>query len=565
MPKIEVNERLFYKYLGRKMNQPELIDILEVAKAELDGADKEQGILKIELNDTNRPDLWSTMGLARQLKRYLGGAAGEYSFFSTTAEKKDAQERVIYVDMELQHIRPYIAAFTAEGPAIEEPLLIDLIQSQEKLCGNYGSKRKTIAMGIYRSDIIEYPVHYLAAEPENTRFVPLGLNKEYNLKQILSEHPKGVEFGYIVKDFPKYPFLKDNKGDVLSFPPIINSDKIGAVEIGDNKVFVELTGTDIYTLLLAASVAACDFADAGFAIKPVKICYPYDTPLGREIVTPYYFQQPVSLDLHYANKLLGEQIPAAEAAAFIQKMGNKVTASGDSLTLYPPPYRNDFMHPVDVVEEIMMGRGIRNFAPVTPEDFTIGRLTAQEELSRRARDIMIGQGFQEMIYNYLGSKHDYVEKMLLDSADIIEIANPMTESYEMVRNSIIPNMLASEAVSGNAVYPHLIFEVGKVVLKHPEENYGSITKNYLTFFIADGEADFNEISAKVSALFYYLGRNYTLKEPDDPRFIKGRSAEIFYNKQSVGVMGELHPAILENWGIQMPCTAAEIDLDALHA
>jgi phenylalanyl-tRNA synthetase beta chain len=564
MPKIEVHEKLFYKYLGKKLNQAELSGVLEAAKAELDGVNKEEGILKIELNDTNRPDLWSTLGLARQLRVYLGGKASKFDFFSTAQNQQQADDRVIFVDMGLQQIRPYIAAFVAEGPAIDETLLIDLIQSQEKLCGNYGSKRKTIAMGIYRSDQLEYPVHYIAADPLNTRFIPLDMEKECNLKEILSLHPKGMEFGYIVKEFKKYPFLKDNKGDVLSFPPIINSAKIGAVEVGDSKVFVELTGTDMHTLFLAASVTACDFADAGFTIKPVKVCYPYETPLGSEVVTPFYFQEPITLDIKEANKLLGEELSAEEASKYITKMGNTVTVQEEKLTLFPPEYRNDFMHPVDVVEEIMMGRGIATFSPVMAEDFTMGRLTEEEEFSRKVRDIMIGLGFQEMIYNYLGSKKDFIEKMKMNGETLIEIANPMTESYEIVRNSIIPNLLASESISGNAVYPHLIFEVGKVVVKDKEENYGSATKNYLSFFFSDREADFNDVSAKVSALFYYLSKAYTLQELDDPRFIKGRSAAIIYKDRSVGVMGEVHPDILENWGIGMPCTVAEIDLDLIN-
>jgi phenylalanyl-tRNA synthetase beta chain len=564
MPKIEVNEKLFYKQLGKNLNQAELTQVLEIAKAELSEINKEQGILKIELNDTNRPDLWSTFGLARQLKIYLGGKPLIYDFFSTPAAQKEADKRVIFVDMELKDIRPYIVAFTAEGPAIDEPLLIDLIQSQEKLCGIYGRKRKTIAMGIYRSEIIEYPVHYIAAEPLNTRFVPLGLEKELNLKQILEEHPKGIEFAYIVKDFSRYPFLKDNKGEVLSFPPIINSAEIGSVEVGDRKVFVELTGTDIHTLLLAASIAACDFADAGFVVKPVKVCYPYDTEYGREIVTPFYFQKPMPINIEYASKLLGQEISKNDATHYIKKMGNKILEDKDSILLIPPEYRNDFMHPVDVVEEIMTGCGMKNFSPLMAEDFTIGRLTEEEEFSRKVRDIMVGLGFQEMIYNYLGSKKDFIERMKITADTIVEIANPMSESYEIIRNSIIPNLLSSEAISANAVYPHSIFEVGKVIHKNKEENYGSTTRNCLAFLFSGREADFNDISAKVAAVFYYLSKQYVLKDVDDLRFIKGRSANIFYHEQNVGIMGEIHPEILENWGIQMPCTIAEIDLDLIN-
>ena len=59
MPKIEVPENIFYSLLGKKMTDDELVEIFPVAKAELDGHDTENKVIKIELNDTNRPDLWS--------------------------------------------------------------------------------------------------------------------------------------------------------------------------------------------------------------------------------------------------------------------------------------------------------------------------------------------------------------------------------------------------------------------------------------------------------------------------------------------------------------------------
>ena len=139
-----------------------------------------------------------------------------------------------------------------------------------------------------------------------------------------------------------------------------------------------------------------------------------------------------------------------------------------------------------------------------PRDFTVGRVSAAEEYGRRVREIMIGLGYQEMIYGYLGSKKDFVERMGIDGADAIEIANPMTESYDMVRNSIIPNLLASEAESAHAVYPHRIFEIGKIVVQRPADNYGSRTHNTLAFLRADREAGFNEVDAHALALFYYL-------------------------------------------------------------
>jgi len=177
------------------------------------------------------------------------------------------------------------------------------------------------------------------------------------------------------------------------------------------------------------------------------------------------------------------------------------------------------------------------------------------------RESMIGLGYQEMIYGYLGSKKDFVEKMGIDGSRVIEIGNPMTESFDIVRNSIIPNLLASEAESAHATYPHRIFEIGKVVVRDAAENYGSRTHNALAFLVADRTAGFNEVDAHLRALFYYLSVEPRLAPAEDPRFIPGRGALIMVKGRRVGIMGEVHPQCLENWGIEMPCAVVEISLD----
>ncbi len=563
MPKIEIEEKLFSHFLGKSLEIDELESIAVAAKAEIDDYSEEEGVIKIELNDTNRPDLWSTAGLARQLSIYMTGKKYSYGFLSTARERKEHGERRVIVDTSVNSIRPYIAAFQADGKGIDDALLRDLIQSQEKLCWNFGRKRSSIAMGVYRADLIKYPVHYKAVDPVETRFIPLGEESKMNLKEILEKHPKGIEFGWIVRNFDRYPFLTDDEGKVLSFPPIINSAELGAVKTGDSSLFIEMTGTDLNSLLLAASIAACDLADAGFRIKPVMVEYPNKTPYGGNITTPYYFQKETRLDIKYAEKLLGIEISAEEAEKLVEKMGNTVRREGNSIVVIPPPYRNDFMHPVDAIEEIVIARGMESFDPVLPEDFTVGRLSRIEKLNRSVRDIMIGMGYQEMIYNYLGSKKDFVEKMNLGGNDIIEIENPMTENFEILRNSIIPNLLESESISGNALYPHRIFELGKVAVKDEGKNYGTKTKNYLSFLISDSEAGFNEVNNHLSAVFYYLSREYSLEEGEHPSFIPGRTADVIFKGKKIGIIGEIHPAVLENWGIEMPCAAGEIDLDFL--
>ncbi|MDR0390225.1 MAG: phenylalanine--tRNA ligase subunit beta [Spirochaetaceae bacterium] len=605
MPKIEVNEEVFYTLAdpegkGRRWESREAFEeALTCAKAELD-EDSDKGLpeagrtLKIELNDTNRPDLWGTAGCARQLRIYDGGRRPEYAFFSAPGRLKEARYRV-RVEESVKGVRPYLAGFVASGRAITDPMLRDMIQTQEKLAWNFGRKRRTVSMGLYRISIIKWPIIYKGVDPDSVSFVPLQWETPLTLREILRQHPKGKEYAFIQEHEKLHPLLTDVEGAVLSYPPIINSADLGAVQVGDDNLFVELTGTDQAAVTLAASIVACDLADNGFTIESVAIDYEYDTPFGRQCVTPYYFQTPVFCSLARVEKILGEKLSAGECLAALARMGvraeeasgvedgavsggDNAASGGDSaasgrdnaasgavpgIRAYPPEYRNDFLHAADVVEDVMIGRGLSSFKSERPRAFTVGRLTPVTFFSRTVKEILVGLGYQEMIYNYLGSRRDLVEKMRGSGAKIIQIANPMTENYEYVRDSVLASLMASESVSGHSVYPHCIFELGKVAFRDDAENYGTSTRQYAGFLHADRDANFNTVSAQLQTLFYYLSRDYAVREADDARFIPGRAASIIYKEKVIGVFGEIHPEVLENWGITVPCTACEFDVEAL--
>ena len=587
MPKIEV----FRDALARAIHAPKITDdeleaIFPVAKAELDEPADAGGIMKVELNDTNRPDLWSTAGLARQVRIARGGELPHYQFFSDATVRREHGRRRVVVDPSVQEVRPYVVAFVMSGPPIGEAVLKDLIQTQEKLTWNFGRKRRSVAMGVYRSDLIAYPVHYSAEDPDATRFVPLQMERELSMRKILTEHPKGVEFGHIVAELPRFPLLTDDRGNVLSFPPVINSAEIGAVQEGDTTLFIELTGSDMDSLLLTASIVACDVADAGYRIEPVQVEYPYDTPYGREFTVPYYFQKPQTATVAEINKLLGTGLSEDEIVAALKRMGVVATAmaarsesSGAAtdtqsrereIVVRVPEYRNDFLHAVDIVEDVMMGRGMDSFEPMMPQEFTVGRLTAVEDMSRRLKFTMVGLGFQEMIFNYLGSAANYIESMYPEAEwpaardRAVQIANPMSENYEFVRPSILPLLLSAESVSGQAVYPHHIFEIGNTAERDESHVSGTRTRTMLGFLSADRTAGFNLVNSHISAILYYAGWEYTVEEAGDSRFIPGRVARIILSDgTAVGVFGELHPRALEAWGVQVPCTAGEIDIEGL--
>ena len=575
MPKIEVNEKLFFNLVGRTFQYDDFFEKkLTHAKAELDEAPKAEDsaddrTIKIELNDTNRPDLWSTGGVARCLREYEGKAHSNYdAFLSYPGKIQSTDNRFVEVDASLEHIRPFMVAFTISGKPVDDPMLKDIIQTQEKLCWNFGRKRKTIAMGVYREKDVKWPCHYVAADPDKDSFVALGESQSQTLRSIVKNHPKGKDFGWILEGMTKYPLFKDNSGEVLSMPPIINSATLGQVEVGDDELLVELTGSDMESLMLSANIVACDFFDAGYKITPVLVKHPYDTGFGKDIVAPFYFQKTTDARLTAINKKLGEELTVAQVVEALEKMGNSVShrsENGDEIfTVKPAPYRNDFLHEVDVIEDVMIGMDLDYFKPSKPNDFTVGRLLPITTYSRKVKEIMAGLGYQEMIFNYLGSKKTYIDRMGISGENVIEIANPMSENYQFIRPSIIASLFEAEAQSGNAVYPHKIFEVGKIAyIDDSEENTGTRTVQSLGFLTAANNANFNDLASEVSTLLYYLDHKYEVRETEDPRFIPGRQAAIVVNGKQCGIFGEIHPQVLENWQVTVPCVAGEVDLEFL--
>ena len=190
MPKIECNEKLFFDAIGKKYTYDALEDVLPCAKAELDekpdtSLPENERVVKIELNDTNRPDLWSTNGVARQIKLHEGGKTVDYMKLMSNFGNNDYEGRTITVDPELKDIRPYMVAFMIAGKPIDDAMLKDIIQTQEKLCWNFGRKRKTISMGVYRSDLIKFPAHYKAVDPDKTSFVPLQCDAPMVKRKVL--------------------------------------------------------------------------------------------------------------------------------------------------------------------------------------------------------------------------------------------------------------------------------------------------------------------------------------------------------------------------------------------
>ena len=558
MPTIDIKKKDLDHLIGKKLSLDMLGKHLMLAKAELKEYVSGSDDLKVELADSNRPDLWSAEGIARQLRIALTGKSETYAFF----ERGKKAKREIVVDKGMEKVRPFIAACTAKGVPMNDDVLTQMIQSQEKLAEIFGRKRSTISIGIYELDRIVFPVHYRLAEPTSISFTPLGMDEELTLKEILELHPKGIAYGGIVRPFSKYPMLTDSMGQVLSFPPIINSRDIGEVKPESRNVLVEVTGTDLRMTMLTLNILAANFYDRGAAIEPILVAYPYVTDIGKKVTFPYNTSGKFTIPLKRFSEGLGEHVSPTDVKKHLISYGHRVTASRLAVTVIVPPFRDDIMHPMDLVEDYAISRGYDSFEPVMPQQSTVGSLSNLELLSDTVRNHMIGSGFQEVMSNILCSREE-LEYAMPEGEKLVEVDNVMSLAYSVLRNTTIPSLLNVESASSKAFYPHRIFEVGEVAVFSGKENMGSHTDLNLGAMIAHPGANFSEMHSTVDVLLYYLGIEYSLDPVEHPLFMQGRCGRILASGTELGVIGEIRPDILERTQISMPCAAFEINLNRI--
>jgi phenylalanyl-tRNA synthetase beta chain len=224
------------------------------------------------------------------------------------------------------------------------------------------------------------------------------------------------------------------------------------------------------------------------------------------------------------------------------------------------------MHAVDVTEDVAISQGYGSFVPIMPSEFTVGGLSRLEQLSDRIRDLMVGFGFQEMMSNLLSSRVELVDRMRLSGTPwgkVVEVDNAMAQTYSTLRQSIIPSLLRVESISTRSFYPHRLFEVGEVAIPDATHDLGSRTCLSLGAAIAHATANFSEIHSALDLLLYYLGASYALQPLSHPSFLDGRAGQILVNDEPIGVIGEVHPEVLEQWQATMPTVAFELAIDSL--
>jgi phenylalanyl-tRNA synthetase beta chain len=561
MPTIDIDYAELQRLLKVNLNgdMEKLDDILSYVKAEVKGFNEKENSVTIEYKDTNRPDLWSVEGLSRALRGYLGQEKGikTYSIGESAVE--------VNVDANIFGIRPYICCSVIKDIHLSDDIIKGIMHLQEKLDQTNGRNRQKTSIGIYNLDLIKPPILYTAVKPTDVSFVPLGFNEKMGLDEILERHPKGIEYGNIVKKNPLYPMLYDSEGKVLSFPPIINSCDLGKITEESRNLLVEVTGTLHKTVLSTLNLVTLALIDRGGKAYSATIHYPTGTQYTEAtVVTPNFSNRRIELDLEETNKLLGLKLSAAEIADLLGIAGLDVEKVTDKhLTVLVPCYRVDVMHQVDLIEDVAIAYGYNNIKPLWRELPTTGKAKPDQQLINTARDLMVGLGYQEVFNTTLTNQETLFQKMNMPPTKLIELANPKVNTMTCLRNWLLPSLMEFLSINQSVEFPQKIFELGNVTIPDETKETRTRDENWLSAVTAHPNANFSEIKSALDSFMANFGVEWMIKETSHPSFMEGRVGKILVNGCEVGVVGELNPAVLELWKLENPAAAFELHFQML--
>lgn len=549
MPTIQISYSDLLSLIGKNIPIDELKDLIMLIKGEID--DIEDDTITVEIN-ADRIDMLSVEGIARALKGFLDIEVGIPKYWV------DTWDLSINVDPSVNEVRPYIVGAVVTDLSLEDDTIAQLMQLQEKLHNTWGRRRKKASIGIYDLKTITGPITYIAKRPKEIKFIPLETNEEMTGKDILEKHPKGIDYAHLLEPFDKYPLLVDSKGTVLSMPPIINSEDTKVTE-KTRSIFIDVTGTDENTINYALNVLTSNIAERGAKVYKIVVQYP-----DKTIETPNFAPKTMKLNIEYANLILGMQLSADE----IIKLLRKARLDGEildkkTIKVSIPAYRPDFLHQIDIVEDLSIAYGYDKIEPELPNIATIGKEHEIESLATIIRDLMVGAGYQEVRNYVMTNKTILFDKMKRKEIPVVEVANPMSILYSALRDMITPTILEFLSNNLHVPYPQKVFEVGEVVRVSNKAETLSEEEMHLAAAISDTSVSFEDVHSVLHNLLRMIGTKYTLKEKKIPFLINGRSAEILVSNTIVGFIGEVHPQVILNFGLENPVAIFEINISKL--
>ncbi len=579
MPVVDVDPDELRRLTGHDEKGDEaLIEDLFALGLEFEGR-TEAGELQLEFAP-DRLDRLSVEGVARSLRYQYGADRGVYVPTTNDAEW------TIRVDESVPDERPYVTGAVVRGLDLDEAALDSLIQLQEKLHATMGRKRAKGAIGIHDltmlkgraardaggDDDSEVPVksiEYRGVAPDGDTFVPLDAAAEMTPAEVLTDHPIGGTYADLVADYERYPAIYDDVG-LFSFPPVINGRRT-EVETATRDLFVEMTGTDQWTIDRMLAIVCYALDARGGRIEEVRVEYPEE-----RLVRPDLSTVRKSVAHERVESVLGVDLDADAVVDLAERSGldAAVAETGDDEVTYEvevPPYRVDVLHPLDVVDDLGRAYGFNDLEPTYPDVGTVGGRHEASRHERAVREVLVGLGFADLLNFHLVSGTENYDRMdvaegsdVLGGAQAVTITEPYSEDYTMVRTWALPSLLMVLENNTHRAYPQDLAEIGLAARRDDAEATHVAERRTVAGVLARTDASYEDARGRLQAVARSFGVDLATPPADHPSFIDGRCAAVELDGEARGVVGEVHPAVLVEHDLELPVAAFEFDLEGLR-
>ena len=539
MPVIELSYSRLQKLIG-KVSKKQISDSLPFLGLDLESEDKD--LVRIEYSP-NRPDYSTDYGVALGLQGLLGIKTG-----SVKLNIKKSKNYSISVKPSVSKIRPFVTGIIAKNGKIDDKTIKQLMTMQEDLHFGIGRKRKKSSIGIHDLDKISFPLLYTTTS-KNHKFIPLNSEKELSISEIITDTETGKDYGHLLGQYSQVPIILDANQKTVSFPPIINAG-ITTVTTKTKNLFVEVTGINKNDAEDMLSVVATILQSAGFTLEHIQIS-------GAKNSSPKLQEKTMTVDPSLINQTLGLNLNTSKIISSLKKSRLNAISKGKNIVCTIPAYRFDIFGPMDLVEEVALGYGIQNFEPTMSPSQTIGQINPISVQLKSLNQTMIGLGFLEALNSSLSSKRVLYDMTSRDSKTIISVLDSKSQEHTILRDSILPGLIENLSRNIHESYPQKMFETGSIFnLDKPVSE-----KTNLAVISAHKDANFTEIKSVLqTALKIGFGIEIQTKTTVNSSFEDGHCANIVFNQNTIGIIGEIDSKIIENYKIRVPVVGFELSL-----
>ncbi|MFA9397578.1 MAG: phenylalanine--tRNA ligase subunit beta [Clostridiaceae bacterium] len=276
------------------------------------------------------------------------------------------------------------------------------------------------------------------------------------------------------------------------------------------------------------------------------------------------------VDSNYINSFLGIDISKEDMKEYLDRLELETTIQDEDLNINVPTFRGDINIKQDVAEEVARIYGYNNIPSTLIRSVgEKGGKNQKQKIEDKVIELMLNSHLNQSIsYSFVSPK--VFDKILLDETSelrkVVKIKNPLGEDFSIMRTTTIPSMM--EALSRNYSRNNEIvrlFEIGKIYIPSEDINELPEERNILTIGLY-GNCDYFNLKGIIENLLEGVGiSKYELKrENNNVSYHPGKTAAILLNKEPFITLGEIHPDVAENYGVDEDCFIAEVNLDIIY-